>query len=696
MMVLVPALGVPGETLLQDTLKSTLVALFALAAALAWLLLPGRPPARIRLHALLCLPLGLMLYALGSMAWSHTFLAGVEAVRWFVFSLIVLLGLNTLTLERVSSLAWAIHLGAVTASLWAALQFWFDFSVFAQGPNPASTFVNRNFFAEFLVCTLPFSVLLLTRVRDKATVFMLTFSVGFNIAALLMTGTRSALLGLALLALLLPALALACRQQWRSAGWRPAQVLALAALLLATVGAIGSIPTTNPRLIEETGAGNAIDRATGRALSLAQPAEYASGSFAVRARLWATTARMIGAHPLRGVGAGAWEVQAPRFQEAGSELETDFYAHNELLQLLAEYGLAGWLFLAALAAYLLRAAWCTATDRSSAGRREAPLRAFTLASVLVLLLVSNAGFPWRLAGTGALFALSLALLAASDARLPARPWRLLRSLHLGPARARCSAGVLALAMALALYIAQQAMACEASLVQAVKMALTIARSGQPQDPRWDGAKAELMALLRQGIAINPHYRKLTPIAADAMAGWGDWDNATWVWESVLASRPHVVALLANVARGHLQAGHHDRAQAYLDRARSLQPSAAVLDVLQAMLWSQTGQDQQAAALIRQLLRSGLMDSDLVQTGYALGLRSGDRALAMETLELATRLWPASAADSWLRLASLHDASGTGQDSAALHAYRAAVQASAPAQRPAVLARIPPAYQAVLR
>ena len=41
MMVLVPALGVPGETLLQDTLKSTLVALFALAAALAWLLLRG-------------------------------------------------------------------------------------------------------------------------------------------------------------------------------------------------------------------------------------------------------------------------------------------------------------------------------------------------------------------------------------------------------------------------------------------------------------------------------------------------------------------------------------------------------------------------------------------------------------------------------------------------------------------------------
>ena len=54
------------------------------------------------------------------------------------------------------------------ASLWAALQFWVDFRFFPQGPNPASTFVNRNFFAEFAVCTLPFSALLLARARQSA------------------------------------------------------------------------------------------------------------------------------------------------------------------------------------------------------------------------------------------------------------------------------------------------------------------------------------------------------------------------------------------------------------------------------------------------------------------------------------------------------------------------------------------------
>ena len=78
------------------------------------------------------------------------------------------LGLNTLSRDRVPMLAWGVHWGAVVASLWAALQFWVDFNYFPQGPNPASTFVNRNFFAEFAVCTLPFSGLLLARARRSS------------------------------------------------------------------------------------------------------------------------------------------------------------------------------------------------------------------------------------------------------------------------------------------------------------------------------------------------------------------------------------------------------------------------------------------------------------------------------------------------------------------------------------------------
>jgi len=695
MMVVVPAMGVPYEELLQDTLKSTGVSAFALAASFAFFWQQRRANTTVHVHRLLFLPLALMLYALGSMAWSHTYLGGVEAVRWCVFSLLFFLGANALTHERVTLLAWGIHLGAVLAALWAALQFWFDWHFFAQGPNPASTFVNRNFFAEFLVCTLPFSVLLLMRLRDKTSVFLLTFSLGFNVVALMMTGTRSALTGLLALTLLLPGIVWLYHRQVASTGWRSGHIVALVALLIAAVGVMGSINTGNLGLIKESDQSDAIDRAVGRARSMTQSTEYSQGSFSVRLLMWKATAHMILDHPLAGVGAGAWEVQAPLYQEAGSQLETDYYAHNEILQLLTEYGLVGWLFLLCLLAYLLWAASRTWTDKSEAGQREAPLRALTLTSLLVFLLVSNAGFPWRLASTGALFAMSLALLAASDIRLGAGTSFLWRGLVWRPYHAVAALCATAVATGLAVYIAQQAIVCETNIVRATKIALGISRSDQPNDPRWAADKAELLRLLQDGIAINPHYRKLTPIAADAMAGWGDWKNATWVWESVIASRPNIVVILANVARGHLQAGDFARAQEYVNRAKNIQPTAPTLASLEVMLLSKTGQEQQAVLRATQLLQSGFVDRDLVQTAYILGRRLQNPALAIHALEIGIKTWPNRAVDGWLKLGNIYDSEHARDESKALNAYQEALKASLPAYRNAVLSIIPPRYRAQL-
>src|SRR3954471_2058077 len=169
-----------------------------------------------------------MAYALASMAWSHTFLGGVEAIRWFVFSLLAWLGVNALSRERLPALAWGIHAGAVLTSLWAALQFWVEFSYFPQGPHPASTFVNRNFFAEFAICTLPFSAMLLARARKSSVIALLAASTGLVITAILMTGTRSALIALWVqLGIVLPLVAWRSRGQLAMSQWhRGLRVLA--------------------------------------------------------------------------------------------------------------------------------------------------------------------------------------------------------------------------------------------------------------------------------------------------------------------------------------------------------------------------------------------------------------------------------------------------------------------------------------
>ncbi len=692
MMVLVPALGWPNEELLQDTLKSMLVSLFVLSAAIVYFWNIRNQTINVKLHGLLWLPVSLMLYALGSTAWSHAYLGSVEAIRWFVFSLLVFLGMNTLTLPRIVYLAWGIHVGAVAASFWTALQFWFDFQFFPQGPNPGSTFVNRNFFAEFIVCTLPFSVLLSMRLKDKSTVFLIVFSLGFNITALLMTGTRSAILSLLLLFPLMIGIVFLFRNGVISKGWRPGHCISLAALLLVTVLALGSLETRNTNLLSISPETTALKRTVSRTAQLMDPLEYTQGSFSLRTTMWLATKRMIAANPVMGVGAGAWEAHIPIYQAAGSQLEIDYYAHNEFLQLGAEYGIVGWLFIASLLLYLARAIYHTWPNPRNETNQEMPIRALVLSTLFVLFIVSNAGFPWHMAGTGVLFALSLAVLAASDIRLYGGRTTTSFTLFW---RREYSLFALALSFTLfvvAAYISHLAVECESKLIRAVKTAATITQSGRPHDPRWGRAKADMLELTRQSIAINPHYRKLTPIVADALAGWGDWSNAIWIWDSVLKSRPNVVGMISNVAKGHLQVGNFSLAQEYLNRAKAIQPTAASLATLEVMLWSRTGRELEAVQRSKELLRNGVVDRDLVQTGFFLGTRHGNAELAIQALERGIETWPGRAVDGWLKLGAIYASAEAKDEHKAVESFRAALDAAPALYKPAVLAKIPPAYR----
>lgn len=684
---LAPALGVPNESMLQDTLKSIVVSFAALGAGLLFFLGQRGRSDPLRWHGLMWLPLLLMVYALGSMGWSHSYLAGVEAVRWFVFSLLLWLGLNTLSRERLPAIAWAIHGGAVVASLWAALQFWVDFRFFPQGPNPASTFVNRNFFAEFVVCTLPFGALLLARARQRWTIALLALSCGLVIVTILMTGTRSALAAMWLQVLVLfPLAGWLYRDQFAFPTWDWRRRGLAAGLLLAMVVGIGAIPSGNSRIQEEQRGGNALARGFGRTASISP----GDSSLGVRMIMWKATARMIKARPLSGVGAGAWENEIPLYQAQGSQLETDYYVHNEFLQLVAEYGVVGWLFLLLLFAYLLAAAWRTLADRSPEGRAEGPFRVLLLSSLLAFFIVSNVGFPWRMAATGALFAACLAALAASDARAP-KPVRFGATLlRWKPAYSQAGAAASVVALALAVYITQQAAESERKIVRATQLALSISASGDPANPKWNARKTELLQLIREGIAINRHYRKITPIVADELAHWGDWADATWIWESVLSSRPYVVAIITNVARGYASTGNPVKALEYLERAKKIQPDAPAVRSLEVVLLSRTGQEALALELARHAMRAGGADYDLLNATFVLAGRAGDYPLAREAMNLRVALRPSSRVQGYLELGNMY-LTAAHDPQQALESYRRALEVTGAAERQQVQAQIPPEF-----
>ena len=358
--------------------------------------------------------------------------------------------------------------------------------------------------------------------------------------------------------------------------------------------------------------------------------------------------------------------------------------------MLAEYGLTGLAFLLALATYLLTAARNTWRNRSADALSEAPLRSVVLASLLAFLIVSNIGFPWRLAATGSLFALSLALLAAPDARLgnpgPLRAMRLAWK----PVYGNCMAGLMVVCLALAGYISQQAVAAEHKIITAVKIALWVSASGTANDPKWDKLKSEMLVQIREGVAINPHYRKITPMVADELGRWGDWENAVWVWESVVASRPYVVVIMANIARGYAQLGNNQKALEYLARCEKLQPRSVSVRSLKVVLYSRLGREPEALTLARQYLEEGTYDFDMLNASYLLGTQNKDAALVIKSLELRQKDFPGGQVDTLLKLADAY-ANLKKDDASALAYYRLALGAASADSKDLIRQQIPQAY-----
>jgi tetratricopeptide (TPR) repeat protein len=247
-------------------------------------------------------------------------------------------------------------------------------------------------------------------------------------------------------------------------------------------------------------------------------------------------------------------------------------------------------------------------------------------------------------------------------------------------------------LALGAYITQQAAECENKIVSAVKMALSISQRGDPNNIRNDKTKLEMLRLLREGVAINPHYRKITPMVGDELAKWGDWRNATWVWESVVGSRPYVVAMMSNIARGKAAMGDVPGALQFLERAKIVQPKATSVRSLEVILLSRNAQEEKAYKLAKQAFADNTVDIDMMNAAYVLGVRSSDFKFAIEAMQVRNTAYPDQKVDGWIKIAGI-EFNYLKDEAKALAAYREAYAASGKAV--AVLAQVPEAYRAKL-
>jgi O-antigen ligase len=529
MLVMLPATGSFNEFLLQDTLKSAIASLSALTALTIFLI----HNKTIKFHRILWAPSILFLHAGLSALYSHSYLAYVELIRWAIFSIIVLLVTNCATKYSEIRIAWSIHCGAIFAALWGSLQFWNDFQLFAQGPKPASTFVNKNFFAEFMVCSLPMAGIIIRNSKQNLVIYSTIIAIAFELNSIFITGCRSAIVMAIIISPFLFYLSLS----------RKRNIIKLVSffILITSVFLFQKIPSgLMPKEVTQP---------LSRASSLLNQDEYVAGSSGIRLKLWNTSINMLKDKYVTGVGAGAWEVQAPRYQENNQMLEIDYYAHNEYLQLLAEYGIAGILSIVIFVS--------SAFIRSKENYKKT--NPFFLMGFFALAGVSLTGFPWHLAGT-------LSLLAVYTGLLIARNKSKTITIPTGTTITALTCGT---AIVTCIYVTFLAFECERKLITAIKLCYTIVGSADPMNEQWNPSKERIIKLTNEAISINPHYRKLTPIVAESILRWNDVKNSIAIYESIHQSRPYVGAIIVNLAHLNHHIGNEQKSRYYFDQLKKI-------------------------------------------------------------------------------------------------------------------------------
>ncbi len=245
-----------------------------------------------------------------------TYLQQLTAV-WLIWELAV-------TEDRVQRLMECYILGALTAAGLTIANFWAGRTAAQIYSSEGRTVwetsrysiagLNENDLGLVLALSLPMAIYLLTR-RRKPLLCGIHLVVGMT--AILLTGSRGALLAAVVGTMLLPLVALKL-----SGGYR---VVVMAACFAILASAAYLVPQSSLRRLFQLGS------------------EFAQGSLTHRTLLWTAGLEAFRDHSLLGVGAGAYGITIVRAADFAylTGNQSNAVAHNTFLSVLVELGVIG-------------------------------------------------------------------------------------------------------------------------------------------------------------------------------------------------------------------------------------------------------------------------------------------------------------------------------------------------------------------
>lgn len=546
--------------LMKELLFRSGVVVVAISALARWARQSGEAP---RLPLCGWVLLGLGLWSLLSLAWSHTAYFWLDQLPKYASALVLFI----LVAGRfVSREVWryamiAAMVAATINALTMLAQYYLGVTGIPQGIAPGGFFGNRNTAAQFNGAVLPLVVafgVIQTRVVWRSVLTALALLLGFT---LVIVAARSVLLGLMVglvFAMLLDNTWKRVPGWWRAAKLRPYAygVPTFAGLLIVALVLADADGPLRQKIDD-------LELAYTRVRS---ENTESGGSAAINYRLLMlnNSRAIMEDHRLIGTGAGTWAAvyhgyaQANQVDTVFSSAKTLFHAHNFYLEKTVELGLVGaGLLLAALLTFVGQA-W----RRIRAQDRGSPDSWFPIGAVVsALVLMVSAGFSMPLNYATGPFV--LALVAGVALREPDRSAASAASgSPLAPPMVRWivvgGAGVLALAN---LADARHDWTVHQRFVEADQW------HGQGDNERYANALRRVLALDAQ------HYRANTRMAS--LLRLTDPDASRRHLERVAAIYPNIPSNLGQYALLETSLGDLDQAKEWLERLLDIAPSDEV-------------------------------------------------------------------------------------------------------------------------
>jgi O-antigen ligase len=208
-----------------------------------------------------------------------------------------------------------------------------------EADAPFGPFINRNHFAGYMELLLPWPVaLMLARRKQRWEQMFYAFTAAWMGLAVVMSLSRGGMISLIAELIFIGALSMRVGKHTPEINPRPNRKLGGR---LVRIGAVAAVMLTIAWGVLWLGAERVINRlATGQDTEGSAPASVQTFASS-RGDLWRDGWAVFRAHPLIGVGLGAFETAYPIYGQDAEQARITAQAHNDYLQMLTDVGVVG-------------------------------------------------------------------------------------------------------------------------------------------------------------------------------------------------------------------------------------------------------------------------------------------------------------------------------------------------------------------